>query len=109
MLFKGSAEHDQRLFYAVALWQRTRVAVSNRLTVSVRGIRADAQSDDRSVPLIASAHEPRQPRGATDHERQHTGRERIERSRMTDTPLLQAAPHARDDIVGRGAGRFIDD
>ena len=109
MLLKRPAEGVQRLFYAVARWERTRIAISDRLTVSVRRIRPDAQPHDRSVPLIALAHEPRQARGATDHERQHPGRERIQRPCMTDAPLLQAPPQARDDIVGSGTGRFIDD
>ena len=44
-----------------------------------------------------------------DDERQHTRRQRIERSRVADPRDADRSTHDRDDVVRRRPGGFVDD
>ena len=54
------------------------------------------------------AQEPREARGPTDHKREHSAGAGIEGPRMADAGLVQQMPHARHDVVGRGARWFVE-
>src|SRR5262249_22214670 len=68
-----------------------------------------AECDCRFVRLVARAHEPREPCGAAEDERQHAGGHRIERPRVADGALLQRSTHTDDDVMRRRPFRLVDD
>ncbi len=78
-------------------------------TFGVVGLSSRPDPNPRDVLLVGAAHERREPGGAADDEREHTGRERIEGSGMADARQADRATHDRDDVVRGRAGGFVDD
>ena len=69
----------------------------------------DTEAHHRLVGLRSAAQEFGETRRASDDERQHAARVRIERAGVADAPLANRAPHPRHDVVRRRADGFIDD
>ena len=83
--------------------------VHGRQIFGVVGVGGHAEANLREVLLVGAAHERRQPCRPADDEREHTRRERIERSGMTYASEADRAADDRHDVVGRRAGGFVDD
>ena len=77
---------------------RDRPRLVQRLAREVVGGGREAEPDGRAVGLLALRQEARQARGLADADRQHAGRERVERARVADAPLRPA-------LAGRGRRR----
>ena len=78
-------------------------------TFGVVGLSSRPDPNPRDVLLVDAAQERREPGGAADHKREHTGRERIEGSGMADAGQADRSTHDRDDVVRGRAGGFVDD
>ena len=64
--------------------------------------------DDSFVNLVVAGVKLRQPRGPADHQRQHTGRHRIERPQMPDLARPRQPPHLVDHVVRGPLARLVD-
>ena len=93
------------------LARRPRAAVDGAgpRPLAVVGVRRHAEADDRVVRLVVTAQKPGQPGRPTEHERKEAGRGRIERAGVADAPFAEGTPHARDDLMGSRAGRFVNE
>ena len=75
----------------------------------VVGLGRKPEPDCRFVFLVGAAQERRQPGRASDDEREHACRERIERPGMADPRRAERPPDPRHDVMRRRTGRFVDD
>src|SRR5262249_42767313 len=108
-LEKRAAECVERRVDRGASRQRALMPRADRLAFGIRRVRPLTECDCRLVRLVARAHEPRQPCGAAEDERQHAGGHRIERPRVADGALLQRSTHTDDDVMRRRPFRLVDD
>ena len=85
------------------------VVAAHHPLFGVVGRRRPAQPDAGDVFLLVDGQELREPRRPADHQRQHAGRQRIERAGVADPRDADRPPHPRHDVVRRGSGGFVDD
>src|SRR5439155_14023534 len=69
----------------------------------------ESKTDRGNIILLAAAQERCESSRASDDERQHARRQRIERARMADARSVQRPPYARHDVVRRRSRGFVDD
>jgi len=58
--------------------------------------------------LLGGGEELREPRGASDHQRQNAGRHWVERAQVPNLARAREPPHAIDHIMRRQPLRFVD-
>ena len=76
---------------------------------TIVAIRRKTEPDARLVNLFVAGVELRQARGPPDHQRQHAGRDGIERAQMPHFARSGDAPHAAHHVVGGPASRLVND
>src|SRR6266403_5121795 len=79
------------------------------LAIGIVGIRREAESKPRLVPLAASRVELHQPRGPAQQQHENARRQRIKRAQVSDLPEARQMAHRINDVVRRFSLRFIDD
>ncbi len=68
-----------------------------------------SETHDRFIFLKIFIKELREPRRLPDKKDNHAGRKRVERAGVSDAFCLQNLSGARNDIVRRYSGWFVDD
>ena len=81
----------------------------DRTPGDVVGIGLQAKPNVCVVRLVGADEKLNEARGASQNERQHPARKRVERTRVPDAGDPCRAPHPRHDIVRRGTFGLVDD
>ncbi len=94
--------------FDVVAGERHRLLLDD-LARRVEGAGRDPEHDAPAVGLPGLLEEPQQARGAPETDEQHAGGVGIERARVPDAALPVHLAELGDDVVGRAAGRLVDD
>ena len=101
--FERPQDRDER----VARWRTARAA--GLLAGDVQRVGGHAEEDRRLVVLVRCGEKSHEPCRAAACERQHAGRERIERARVADPLLAENPARVGHDVVRRQAFGLVDD
>ena len=80
-----------------------------RITLRVVGVGGETEPNRSLVTLLRARVELRQAGEVAEHQRQHSGGQRIERAQVPYRTLRDDAAHAVDHVVRGQPRRFIDD
>jgi hypothetical protein len=107
-LAERSAKSIERGFDVGHVREWTTPRFADRPTLGITRISPDAELQNGAVAFVGAADEPREPRCASEDQRQHSGRRRVERSGVADAALAERTPDPGNDVVRGRAGGFID-
>ncbi len=99
-----------RRFFANLSKAQVRVnAMPDSISIRIVGVGGETKPDRAGIPLCILFEELRQPREASQQQRQHPRRHRIERAQVANRRLPRQLTHLRHHVVRCDAGGFVDE
>ena len=86
----------------------TSALLADGLPGAIVGVGGPAEAHQALVDLVAARVELRQPRGASDHQRQHAGGDRVQRAQVPDLLGVGDAAHLAHHVVRGPALGLVD-